>query len=191
MNTIDSKPKARIKITLACDRACEYCINKCPEYRDRWVKISDTSQVKWSDFRTIIISGGEPTTDMRLRRIARDLRIFSNGTVPIYLQTNGWMLTKSLVKEMDDDIDGIGVSIHSIREFSHMIVRLADISRIKPIRLYVQDSKYHEAMDAVQQYGHRFSWRVWMDGEFDRTEKIFLLTGWQTTPVLTMKEGQT
>jgi len=176
-----------VKITLACDRACPYCINKCRDYRLRWNRIISVEGSNWKAFRTIIISGGEPTTDMRLRDIARGLRIFTDGLVPIYLQTNGWGLTKALVKDLDESIDGIGLSIHDLDEFRHMLPRWEDIARIKPVRLYVQDTMYDKALAIADPHAKEqwFKWRVWTDGEFDPDEQIFLLKGWQTTPVLT------
>jgi molybdenum cofactor biosynthesis enzyme MoaA len=130
-----NKPKARLKITLACDKACAYCINKDQDYRERWKVIQSMcqkGQVDWRGFRTIIISGGEPTMDASLVQVAQTLRIVSDGLVPIYLQTNGRLLTKSLVSRMDDDIDGIGLSVHDIPEFRHMLTRWLDIVKIKP-----------------------------------------------------------
>ena len=170
------KPKARVKITLKCNKSCEYCINKCPEYRDRWHVITTITAVRWEKYRSIILSGGEPTLYTGLRDVARSLRIFTDGLVPIYLQTNGAKLTKKLVKDMDDDIDGIGLSIHDIGEFRHMLPRWLDILGVKPIRLYVEDSYFNNHSSFlidVERMG--FSFRKWHAGESDPTEEIYLL----------------
>ena len=178
------KPKARIKITLDCDRQCKYCINHSAAYRSKWQEIESVFDTDWSGYRTIIISGGEPTTDMRLKYIVKSLRDVTDGLIPIYLQTNGWGLTKELVREIDGDIDGIGLSIHDVAEFGHMLTRWSDIVRIKPIRLYVQDVLHQSAMTVSGSMEPMFTWRVWKDGDFDSNEEIFLLTGWQTRPIL-------
>lgn len=170
------KPKARLKITLKCTRSCPYCINGCGEYRARWKKVGDIMEVEWVDYRSIVISGGEPTMDIRLRDIARGLRIFTDGCVPIYLQTNGARLFKNLVKDMDGDIDGIGLSVHDWGEFDRMLTRWRDILRVKPVRLYVEGGMYdrHQLeLDELEKGG--FGLRVWRDGESDPDEHIFLL----------------
>lgn len=179
------QPKARLKITLACDRNCPYCINKCKEYRQRWQEITGLDQVKWNRYRSVIISGGEPTTDMRLRDITRCLRLTSPGTM-IYLQTNGWNLTKALVKELDDSIDGIGLSIHDKDEFRHMAPRWIDISTVKPVKLYIGKKFYDDNLFDIAKLtcGGNFTVRVWKEGESDPAEEIFLLKGWQTNPRL-------
>ena len=52
--------KARLKVTLKCNKTCEYCINKSQEYRSKWTKISMVNEVMWKQYRSVVISGGEP-----------------------------------------------------------------------------------------------------------------------------------
>lgn len=177
----DPRPKCRLKITLACDRACEYCINKDKAYRGRWQKIDNVEKIPWKNYRTFIISGGEPTLDVGLESTLRTIRIYTDGLVPVYLQTNGRRLTKALVRRLDENIDGIGLSIHDLDEFRHMLTRWGDIATIKPIRLYVQDTISAAAGSFVHGAGlsDRFSWNVWHAGCADHTEDIYLLDGWK------------
>ena len=169
------KAKARLKITLACNRDCPYCINKCAEYRERWQDVS-MDDVKWGTFRSVVISGGEPTMDIRLRSIARHIRIYTDGRMLVYLQTNGYKLTKNLVRDMDDDIDGIGLSVHNFDEFLHMRARWEDILRIKPVRLYVEEIMFADRKPAfMEMVGKGFGIRVWKAGESDPDEVVFLL----------------
>ena len=168
---IEKLPKCRIKLTLKCDRACSYCINKSIEYRKRWTSIEHLSTIDYKNYRSFIISGGEPT--ILGPSVLVDYMVFirRHTGAPIYLQTNGALLTKSLVKQLDDYIDAIGYSVHDIDEFIHLLPRLRDISRIKPIQLYVED-KIRERIG----YFTEFTLRVWTGGEFDPGEKIFVLT---------------
>ena len=168
--------KARLKITLKCNRFCPYCINKNKAYKDKWTPISNINDVKWSIFSSLIVSGGEPTLlpPKDLINILSCLRSLTQR--PIYLQTNGDLLTKSLVKEIDNYIDGIGLSIHNLKEFKSLKTRFEDILKIKPIQLYIQDTMFFDNttyLGKVMDKG--FSFRIWKEGEFDTTEQIFVL----------------
>jgi molybdenum cofactor biosynthesis enzyme MoaA len=166
------KPKARLKVTLECNKKCSYCINKNKDYRDKWTKIDSVYDVKWQKYRSIVISGGEPLMNNSLCNILCVLRTLT--PIPIYLQTNGILLRKSFIKTLDDCIDGIGISVHNLKQFQHLYTRFKDILTVKPIKLYVEK-------DTVE-YGYTSRWihdgftvREWTDGEFDKTEEIFVL----------------
>jgi hypothetical protein len=180
------QPKARIKLTLACDKACPYCINHDKAYRKRWKTLRDVGEtsVQWYHYRTIIISGGEPTLDLRLRSVCRGLRIFAGDGPMIYLQTNGSGLTKQLVTDPDVDysIDGIGLSIHDVEEFRHKLPRWLDIVKVKPIRLYLMHQDYPkvgEVLDNARIPREMFQWRVWEEGCLDHSEDVFLMDDWE------------
>jgi len=168
--------KARLKVTLACNKKCPYCINKSKEYRSKWNTITTISEVDWTNYRSIIISGGEPTMHCGLKCVLQLVRKATRS--PIYLQTNGVDLTKELVSSIDTCIDGIGLSIHDIVEFKHFYTRYLDILRIKPIKLYIEDKLYYDANEDRAEFDHfvhkDFTWRVWKAGEFDSQEDIFL-----------------
>lgn len=174
---MDQKPKARVKLTLKCNRVCPYCINKCKEYRARWKVIWDPSAgVDWHQYRSIVISGGEPTMSIGLRDLCRCLAIYTDGQVPVYLQTNGFRLTKHLVKDIDNEIDGIGLSVHDLDWFKHMLTRWRDILRVKPIRLYVEKDFHHAHRGFFGQLQDEgFTLRTWAEGESDPTEVIYLM----------------
>lgn len=181
---MSEKSRARLKLTLACDKACKYCINKDQDYQNRWVQIEDIQEVKWSDFRTIIISGGEPTMDLRLRSVCRGLRIFAGEKPMIYLQTNGSGLTKQLIMDPDVDhsIDGIGLSVHNLAEFQHMLPRWLDIVKVKPIRLYFEEGTMEDDVHEVLGFSgaeYLFQYRPWKAGCLDHSEQVFLLHNWE------------
>ena len=166
--------KARLKVTLKCNKTCEYCINKSQEYRSKWTKISMVNEVMWGQYRSVVISGGEPLMHDNLDNILYLVR--SSTDAPIYLQTNGMLLTKPFVKQIDNYIDGIGLSIHDVDEFKHLYTRFKDILRIKPIQLYIQDTIAHQYRFTVEDWvSDGFAIRTWSDGEFDETEEIFIL----------------
>ena len=173
--------KARLKITLECNRSCPYCINKSKEYRDKWITINSIHTPDWTKYSSIVVSGGEPTI-LHINELHTILyalrRTTANKNTPIYLQTNGDLLTKSIVKELDNYIDGIGLSIHNLDEFRRLKTRFEDILRIKPIQLYVQDTMLSDHGDYFPSLFDKydFNLRVWKDGEFDKDEDIFILT---------------
>ena len=170
--------KARLKITLDCNRNCPYCINKVEPYKDKWMSIKNLNEVNWSHFSSVIVSGGEPllVPEEDLIRILQHLRLITCAHIsPIYLQTNGDFLTKSLVKQIDNDIDGIGISIHNLNQFKHLRTRFEDISQIKPIQLYVQDIMFNESIDFFTTLYKKFSIRVWTEGQYDKNEIIYIL----------------
>lgn len=168
--------KARIKLTLKCNRACPYCINKCPDYREKWVKIENVNNLQWETFSSIVVSGGEPLLKPDLYFWLKGIRIRAVAPlIPIYLQTNGDLLSKEIVKEIDNFIDGIGISVHDLQHFKHLQTRFEDIARIKPIQLYVQDTMYATNKDFFTSLYGKFSVRVWKEGEFDKNEVIYVL----------------
>ena len=170
------KPKARIKITLNCNKSCPYCINNNEQYRKKWTSIKNIYSVNWHDFRSIIVSGGEPTLYSDLTCFVSLLRKLTLPDTTIYLQTNGYFLTKDLVKSIDDSIDGIGLSIHDLEEFNHLYSRFQDILRIKPIRLYINEKMVREDSDLVKKWRQNgFGIRIWREDEFDELEHIFIL----------------
>jgi len=178
------KPRARLKLTLACDKACRYCINHDEAYRKRWVTIDDVSTVDWTRYRTIVVSGGEPTLDMNLRSTLRSLRILAGDRPTIYLQTNGANLTKQLVMdpEVNHSIDGIGLSVHDYDEFRHLLPRWLDIAKVKPIRLYVSSEMVSELDLILRVRGiptDLFQRRVWSDGVTDQSEDVYLMQNWE------------
>ena len=171
------KPKCRIKVTLKCNRNCGYCINKNEEYQRKLLPCTGLQSIDFSLYRTVIISGGEPTYlgPGILGLYAKTIRENTPLNVPIYLQTNGFALHKKLVKQIDDYIDGIGLSIHDFKEFDILRTRYKDILRIKPIRLYIQEGR----IDPIIVRGlpkDGFTTRIWRDGEFDKTEEIYVLS---------------
>lgn len=166
---------------MACNRNCPYCINKSKEYSDKWIKVKAISDIPLRDYRTVIISGGEPTRSNLLYSHLCNIKAGVDNNTPIYLQTNGYRLTKSLVKSLDNMIDGIGLSIHDVEEFGHLYTRYKDIARIKPIRLYVEDKIIWNKESTSALFLSNllvkdiFSFKVWKDGEFDPTEHIYVL----------------
>jgi len=173
------KPKCRIKVTLKCNRRCKFCINKNKKYRARWKHVNSLLNIDYSKYRTIIISGGEPTTlnVYDLKDMCRRIRLSTPIPVPIYLQTNGYQLTKSLVSSIDNDIDGIGLSIYDRDDLDHYLTRWTDILKIKPIRLYMQNT-FYDKLGMITRHNLAmigFTFRVWQEDEFDKTEEIYVL----------------
>jgi pyruvate-formate lyase-activating enzyme len=175
------KPKCRIKITLACNRDCTYCINRSRDYSDKWIKVKAISDIPLKDYRTVIVSGGEPTMSTMLYYHLCNIKAGVENNTPIYLQTNGYGLTKALVKDLDNLIDGIGLSVHDFGEFRHLYTRYEDINKIKQIRIYVENKAIFDekSMDALflkslLEKGV-FRFRIWTAGEFDSSEHIYVL----------------
>ena len=175
MNNFLQKPKCRLKITNKCNLNCRYCINKSKEYVSKWIFINSIDEIDFSRFRSIIISGGEPTmlSENFLLYTLECIRKKAALETPIYLQTNGILLTKDFVKKADMLIDGIGLSIHDFDMFLHLLPRYLDINRIKPIRLYIQTLIKNNNFVYVNGLDEKFNIRWWNDGEFDSSENIF------------------
>jgi len=180
-----NKPKCRIKVTLACNLKCEYCINKSEEYSKKWKHLQDFNgkifhldgqEVDFKKYRTVIVSGGEPLLYPKLVALLSCLRRKTTKDTPIYLQTNGIFLTKNFVKMVDGYIDGIGISLHNWDTFMHLKTRYVDILKIKPIKLYIQDTPENQKLyESNKLYCDFIDIKWWNDGKFDDSEEIFVL----------------
>lgn len=69
----------------------------------------------------------------------------------------------------------IGYSVHSIEEYLHVLPRLKDIARIKPIQLYVSETIYNDYINIFEEAIHLMDVKIWGIDEFDSKEEIFLL----------------
>jgi sulfatase maturation enzyme AslB (radical SAM superfamily) len=181
-------PKCRIKICQRCQLNCEYCINRDDDYRETWTAVDTVGNIPLPTFRAIIVSGGEPLMHPALFSVVGDIRLRLDQQhathVPIYLQTNGLLLTRDLARKlMCAGVDALGVSIHGVEGFGLLTRMQAIVQHVMPIRLYFSSEKLDEFQhvmgDAMPGAGDLqamgFSVRVWQRGQSDPDERIYCL----------------
>jgi MoaA/NifB/PqqE/SkfB family radical SAM enzyme len=107
-----------IKINNACNRNCHFCVDR----GGRNGKVTDvnkiaTNALKYDEYKTVIITGGEPFLDFNsVCDLAEKLRNYKDRIV---LNTNGTLLSKEKVNALNGLIDELQVSIHHYDENRH------------------------------------------------------------------------
>lgn len=107
-----------IKINNECNGSCSFCVDRGGR-NGRTVDIEKIAKeaIKFSDYKTIIITGGEPFLMFdKVVQLATKLRAYKDRIV---LNTNGSLLTKEKVKKLNGIIDELQVSIHHYNEEIH------------------------------------------------------------------------
>lgn len=104
-----------IKINTECNCACSFCVDRYgrnEEYTD--VDKIANAAIKLSDYKTIIITGGEPFIIFdKVVELATKLRKHKDRIV---LNTNGSLLSKEKVNQLNGIIDELQISIHHYDE---------------------------------------------------------------------------
>uniref|UniRef100_A0A6M3XGM4 Putative radical SAM superfamily protein n=1 Tax=viral metagenome TaxID=1070528 RepID=A0A6M3XGM4_9ZZZZ len=104
-----------IKINSTCNRACSFCVDRNGR-NEKYIdveKIADAA-INLSDYKTIIITGGEPFIIFdKVVELAKKLRKYKDRIV---LNTNGSLLSRKKVEQLNNIIDELQISIHHYDE---------------------------------------------------------------------------
>lgn len=112
--------KARLLVTLKCERNCHYCCNKQKSIMDSATKIDQLDEIDWTKFSEIMISGGEPMLDWRRTyKIVRTLRDKVGGGIKLYLYTAKYQ--KHSGYEFYYLLDGIHYTVHENASIAEII----------------------------------------------------------------------
>jgi len=107
-----------IKINDACNRSCSFCVDRGGRKTKEInvLKIA-TEAINYTDYKTVIITGGEPFLNFdEVIELATLLRPHKERIV---LNTNGTLLTVENVEKLNGVIDELQVSIHHFDEEKH------------------------------------------------------------------------
>jgi len=99
--------KARVIITLECNRSCEYCVNKNRHILERAVKIKSINELK--EHRIICVTGGEPmlNPERSIGIIKAIRKKFPESLLYFYTA-----LFNERIKEIIRLVDGISYTLH-------------------------------------------------------------------------------
>jgi MoaA/NifB/PqqE/SkfB family radical SAM enzyme len=104
-----------IKINSVCNRKCDFCIDKRGHSFKRInldKVISET--IKLEEYKTVIITGGEPF--LNFRSVIKLLKAIRHCKNRIVLNTNGSLLSKEKVSQLNGLIDELQISVHHYDE---------------------------------------------------------------------------
>jgi molybdenum cofactor biosynthesis enzyme MoaA len=159
---------ARVLVGLDCNLSCEYCCNNDEDVAARFTAIRDATCVKYSEYRDICVSGGEPLLNMS--RVYSIVVRAKHAGCNVYLYTNGTLLTKVRYhKLLDWGVDCINVGLHQNHQTE--VNRITTFSQPQRVR-FDYENIYRVTLD--RQYGTR----EWVLNECDTPgEDIYLLEG--------------
>jgi len=104
-----------IKITSACNMSCDFCVDR--DGKDCNVadvfKIAEEAN-KLKEYKTVIITGGEPF--LEFNNVIKLCVLLRKSKIRIVLNTNGSLLTRERVKELNGLIDELQISVHHYDE---------------------------------------------------------------------------
>lgn len=103
-----------VKITNQCNAACSFCIERggyspCAASVEAMIH----SAVSHSDYRIVLILGGEPLMYPHLETYLKGIRPHKDH---IYITTNGSLLTEEMAAMLAEYLDGVNISIHHYTE---------------------------------------------------------------------------
>ena len=104
-----------IKVNNRCNCACSFCVDR-GGYNAGETNVEKIVEkaIGLSDYKTVIITGGEPFLDFdKVVEILEKLRPHKKRLV---LNTNGTLLTKNHVEMLNGLLDELQISIHHWRE---------------------------------------------------------------------------
>lgn len=105
------RKKARLMVTLKCERDCPYCVNKDTKLMSQAHRISGVSALK--DYDEVIVTGGEPLLDvpatLKTLRALRDQNSVNIKRQTIYLYTS---ICPPHLEKVIPLVDGITYTIH-------------------------------------------------------------------------------
>ena len=125
------KKTLRLIITLECNLSCIYCCNKLPEINSKFIK-KKLEDIDFNQYEAVCITGGEPLLKRTLIGDIIDPEII-NYKIPIYLYTNGILLTNSDIQVFD----GVNIGIHYKKQIKEILENPNVLN--EKIKFYVQD----------------------------------------------------
>lgn len=104
-----------IKINSRCNRKCSFCVDwNGRNHKEIDVQKTAHNAIELKEYKTVIITGGEPFLDFDLViELATLLRPHKNRIV---LNTNGTLLSNEKTERLNDLIDELQVSVHHFDE---------------------------------------------------------------------------
>jgi hypothetical protein len=135
--------QCRIAVTRRCNFRCSYCCMNLPSIKESFTEIDGLRDLPdLSQYESFCVTGGEPLCNPDVWIVLYILKQFNK---PVYLYTNGTLLTTEIVADLKDaGVTAINVGYHNnpLQRvfFQYGPNSLANWAKILPVRLFVQDS---------------------------------------------------
>lgn len=104
-----------IKINNVCNRCCSFCVNRGGR-QGEYINVKKIAQedINKADYKTVIITGGEPF--LNFNEVVELATLLRKHKDRIVLNTNGSLLSEEKVLKLNGLIDELQVSIHHYDE---------------------------------------------------------------------------
>jgi len=140
------KKTLRIILTQECHYYCNYCCNKLPEVQEKiWFKSEKeiADMIRSKGYSAICLTGGEPLLEPQY--VGYFSAMAKDYNMPIYLYTDGLLLSKECIKMFD----GINIGIHKKNQIRMILKNMPGILTYKNIRLRVEDTGRYELANNI------------------------------------------
>lgn len=163
------KDTVRIIMFLECNFKCSYCCNEKEKFSSQFVEMY-FSQIDFSKYSAVCISGGEPffrKNEMYevLDRIPREL--------PIFLYTNGFLITdQDLLLLRKYNIKCVNIGVHGVNQPKFIN---KDLERFLPVRWQAQDKNREKLLAMYPERITEENSKFWKMDDCERINEDWIL----------------
>jgi len=158
----------RLLVDWKCNLKCPYCCNEQERFRKDIKPITSLSEINWSKYKFVCISGGEPL--LFIDRVIEATKLSKGFNI---LYSNGLLWNQNISNRLSDsNIKAENIGLHYPKSFDSIINNVMSLKTNISIRFHVWD-KYKEEM--LTKYPN-VNFRFWTLNDCDRdNEERFVL----------------
>lgn len=146
----DAEKMISIKIGSLCNARCSFCVDRGGHNAAPLPNVEKITEeaIKLEDYKTVIITGGEPF--LYFKEVKELLKLIRPYKTRLVLNTNGSLLDSEKVQELNDLIDELQISIHNSSEsINNSIFGFHDLIRFDDIRNAIEDAKFTVSINST------------------------------------------
>lgn len=147
----DAEKMISIKIGGLCNAHCSFCVDRGGHNASPLPNVEKIAEeaIKLEDYKTVIITGGEPF--LYLDEVKELLKLIRPHKTRLVLNTNGSLLNPEKAQELNGLIDELQISIHNSSESINNSVFGFDYDLIKfdNIRNAIEDAKFTVSINST------------------------------------------
>ena len=170
----DAEKVISIKIGGLCNAHCSFCVDRGGHNASPLPNVKKIAEeaIKLEDYKTVIITGGEPF--LYLDEVKELLKLIRPHKTRLVLNTNGSLLNPEKVQELNGLIDELQISIHNSSEAINNLVFGFDYDLIKfdNIRNAIEDAEFQVSINST----FNKTWKPGKD-EINKMENLCVYLG--------------